>query len=97
MPWVYILECQDGSLYTGSTWNLEKRLAEHQAGLGAKHTRKRLPVKLVFCEFSDRIDVAYAREKQIQGWRREKKLALIAEKHDTLPKLADTNPKPKAK
>lgn len=93
MPWVYILECDDGSLYTGSTWNLEKRLAEHQNGLGANHTRKKLPVKLVFCEYSDRIDAAYAREKQIQGWRRAKKLALITQNYDDLPKLADTNPK----
>ncbi|WP_119327856.1 GIY-YIG nuclease family protein [Cysteiniphilum halobium] len=74
---VYILECSDGSYYTGSTKNVELRLWEHQNGQGANHTRKRLPVKLVFVEQFDRIDEAYAREKQIQGWSRKKKEALI--------------------
>lgn len=75
---VYILECSDGSYYTGSTKNVELRLWEHQNGQGANHTRKRLPVKLVFVGQFDRIDEAYyAREKQIQGWSRKKKEALI--------------------
>jgi putative endonuclease len=74
---MYILECADGSYYTGSTWNLEKRLWEHQNGLGANHTQKRLPVKLVYCEPYDRVEDAYRREKQIQGWSRRKKQALI--------------------
>ncbi|WP_440683059.1 GIY-YIG nuclease family protein [Cysteiniphilum halobium] len=74
---VYILECSDGSYYTGSTKNVELRLWEHQNSQGANHTRKRLPVKLVFVEQFDRIDEAYAREKQIQGWSRKKKEALI--------------------
>ena len=77
MPHMYILECADGSYYTGSTWNLEKRLWEHQNGLGAKYTQKRLPVKLVYCEPYDRVEDAYRREKQIQGWSRRKKQALI--------------------
>jgi putative endonuclease len=77
MPYMYILECADGSYYTGSTWNLEKRLWEHQNGLGAKYTEKRLPVKLVYCEPYDRVEDAYRREKQIQGWSRRKKQALI--------------------
>jgi putative endonuclease len=74
---MYILECADGSYYTGSTWDLEKRLWEHQNGLGANHTQKRLPVKLVYCEPYDRVEDAYRREKQIQGWSRRKKQALI--------------------
>ena len=77
MPYVYILNCSDGSFYTGSTWDVEKRLWEHQTGNGADYTRKRLPVELVFCEFFERIDEAFEREKQIQGWSRRKKLALI--------------------
>jgi predicted GIY-YIG superfamily endonuclease len=77
MPYMYILECFDGSYYTGSTWNLEKRLWEHQNGLGANHTKKRLPVKLVYCEYYDRIEDAFRREKQIQGWSRRKKQALM--------------------
>jgi len=64
---VYILECSDGSYYTGSTINLEKRLIEHQNGKGARHTKKRLPIKLVYLEEYLRIESAFYREKQIQG------------------------------
>ena len=88
--WMYILKCSDASYYTGSTNNLELRLAQHQSGQGAKHTRKRLPVTLVYAEQFDRIDEAYAREKQVQGWRREKKEALIRGEFERLPELAKT-------
>ena len=74
---VYILECSDGSYYTGSTKNLERRLAQHQAGKGANHTKNRLPVKLIYYEEYNRIDTAFYREKQIQNWSRIKKEALI--------------------
>jgi putative endonuclease len=74
---MYMLECVDGSFYVGSTWNLEKRLWEHQNGLGANYTKKRLPVKLVYCEPYDRVEDAFYREKQVQGWSRRKKQALI--------------------
>jgi putative endonuclease len=84
MPYAYILECSDGSYYTGSTWNLEKRLWEHENGLGARHTAKRLPVKLVYCEFYDRVENAYRREKQIQGWSRRKKQALMEANQEKL-------------
>jgi putative endonuclease len=77
MPYVYILECADGSYYTGSTWDIEARLYQHQSGIGSNHTKLRLPVKLVFSEEYDRIDEAFAREKQIQGWSHRKKKALI--------------------
>ena len=73
MPWMYILECSDGSFYTGSTWDLERRLEEHGAGKGANHTSKRLPVTLVYCEVFDMIGDAFNREKQVQGWTRKKK------------------------
>jgi putative endonuclease len=89
MPYMYILECADGSYYTGSTWDLERRLWEHQNGLGANHTAKRLPVKLVYCEACDRIDDAFYREKQIQGWSRKKKQALIAGDTNQLHHLAE--------
>ena len=59
----YILECADGSYYTGSTKYLEKRIAQHQSGQGANHTRKHLPVKLVYFEEYSRIDEAFYREK----------------------------------
>jgi putative endonuclease len=77
MPYMYILECCDGTYYTGSTWNLEKRLNEHQTGIGANHTSKRLPVQLVYSEEFSRIDEAFYREKQIQNWSHSKKKALI--------------------
>jgi putative endonuclease len=74
---LYILECSDGSYYCGSTVDLTKRLKEHNNGRGANHTKKRLPVELVYVEEYDRIDKAFDREKQIQGWSRNKKEALI--------------------
>ena len=86
--YVYILECADGSYYTGSTKDLDRRLAEHQAGKGANHTKKRLPIKLIYCEEYQKIDEAFYREKQIQGWSRKKKEALIKSELDKLPKLA---------
>ncbi len=86
--YVYILRCNDASYYTGSTKNIELRLAQHQQGMGAKHTKKRLPVELVFVEQFERIDEAYAREKQIQGWSRKKKEALIQGDFNQLHKLA---------
>jgi len=60
---MYILECSDGLLCTGSTKDLQARISQHQAGEGANHTRKRLPVKQVYAEEYDRIDHAFAREK----------------------------------
>ncbi len=74
---MYILECADGSYYTGSTKYLKLRLEQHQLGKGAKHTSKRLPVKLVYFEEFHRIDYAFNREKQVQKWSRAKKEALI--------------------
>ena len=75
--YLYILICADGSYYTGSTTDLGRRLAEHQSGRGSNHTRKRLPVQLMYFEEYNRIDLAFCREKQIQGWSRKKKEALI--------------------
>ena len=88
MAWMYILECADESYYVGSTKNLERRIYEHQQGLGAKYTSVRLPVKLVYGEEYDRVSDAYAREKQVQGWRRSKREALINGNPELLPALA---------
>jgi len=85
---MYILKCADGSFYTGSTKNLPKRLWEHQNGLGANHTKRRLPIELVYCEPYDRIDEAFNREKQIQGWSRRKKQALIEGNQEILIEFA---------
>ena len=88
MPHVYILRCADNSYYVGSTRSLENRLWQHSTGLGAKHTSSRLPVELVFAEEYDRIDEAYEREKQVQGWSRAKREALINGSADALPGLS---------
>lgn len=86
--YTYIVACSDGSYYTGSTKDLKLRLQQHQNGEGANHTKKRLPVKLVYVEFFSRIDEAFNREKQIQGWSRKKKEALIYGHHNKLPELS---------
>ena len=88
MPYMYILECADKSLYVGSTKNLERRLLEHQLGEGSMYTRGRLPVKLVYSAEFDRIDEAFYVEKQVQGWSRAKRLALIEGRFTELPRLA---------
>jgi len=75
--YMYILECSDGSFYTGSTKYLDLRIRQHQSGEGANHTKKHLPVKLIYYEEFSRIDHAFYREKQVQGWSRKKKEALI--------------------
>lgn len=87
--WMYILECADGSYYTGSTNDLERRLWQHQNGEGANHTKKRLPVKLAYFEEFQRIDEAFYREKQVQGRSRKKKQALITGMIDSLKELAE--------
>lgn len=77
MNYVYILRCNDDSLYTGWTNNLEKRLKAHLSGKGAKYTKARLPVELVYYEeFEDKIE-AMKREYAIKQLNREKKLRLI--------------------
>jgi len=85
---MYILQCSDGSYYTGSTKDLKKRIKEHQNGTGANHTKKRLPVTLLYFEKYDRIDTAFYREKQVQGWSRAKKEALMNEDLRELHELA---------
>lgn len=86
---MYILKCHDDSYCTGSTINLEKRIQEHQKGEGANHTKKRLPVQLVYFEEFSRIDLAFYREKQVQGWTRKKKEALIEGFTNKLNSLAE--------
>ncbi len=78
MGYVYILVCSDSTYYTGSTKDLDRRLWQHKYGF-VDYTKRRLPVKLVYFEYCDRIDAAFMREKQIQGWSRQKKEALIKE------------------
>ena len=86
--YIYILECSDGTYYTGSTTDLERRVQQHQSGEGAQYTKRRRPVKLIYFEEFDRIDAAFYREKQIQTWSRKKKQALIEGRLVDLPALA---------
>jgi putative endonuclease len=86
--WMYILKCADDTFYTGSTNNLGVRLIEHENGLGANYTRKRLPFELVYYEEFSRIDYAFFRAKQVQGWGRKKKIALIQNNVVDLRKFA---------
>ena len=77
---VYILECNDGSLYTGITTNIAKRLDEHNTkNTGAKYTKVRRPVKLVYQEVSENRSTASKREYAIKKFTRLKKLQLIEE------------------
>ena len=89
--WTYILRCSDGSYYTGHTDALEHRIAQHQQGvIPGCHTRNRRPVELVFTQQFGSREEAFLAERQIKGWRREKKEALIAGRLDCLPELART-------
>jgi putative endonuclease len=88
VPHVYILRCADGSYYTGSTRNLEHRIHQHSLGLVEGYTATRLPIELVFAQEYERVDEAWARERQIHGWSRRKKEALIAQRYDDLPLLS---------
>lgn len=75
---VYMLECADGSLYTGWTNDIESRLAAHNRGTGAKYTRGRGPVKLVYIEYLPDRSTALRREAAIKKLSRDKKHLLIA-------------------
>jgi putative endonuclease len=86
---VYILLCSDNSYYTGVTNDMERRLYEHQNGLDpGSYTCKRRPVKLVFVEDFTDIIQAIAFEKQIKGWKRSKKQAIINGDWHLLPELS---------
>ena len=88
MYYVYILRCSDGSLYIGHTANLDSRLQAHNTGLGAAHTFKRRPVILAYSEPHSTRIAAIRRERQLKGWSRKKKEALIGGDLDDLHALA---------
>jgi len=85
---VYIVECKDGSYYTGVTSDLEKRINEHNSGLFKGYTSSRLPVKLVYSNGFLNVNEAISAEKQIKGWSRAKKEALIIGDFDFLINLS---------
>ena len=77
MYWLYILECGDGTLYTGVTTDVDRRLAAHQKGKGAKYTRGRGPLRVVYRERCGDKSQALRRERQVKALTRAEKLALI--------------------
>ena len=88
MAWTYVLECSDGTYYVGSTLHLERRVWEHNEGLGAEYTSRRCPVTLVFSAEFATVREAFIFEKQVQGWGRKKREALIRGDYEALPDLA---------
>jgi putative endonuclease len=82
MHYVYVVECADGSYYTGYTTDVERRVAEHDAGEGAKYTRGRTPVELVHTERYDTRSVAMSREHEIKSLSRRAKERLVAGEGD---------------
>ena len=75
---VYIVQCADGTYYTGWTVDIEKRLIQHNKGLGARYTRTRLPVKVVYIEEQPDKVTAMKRERAIKALPRKKKKELFA-------------------
>ena len=86
---LYILLCADGSYYTGTTrTSLELRVAQHNAGTHDSYTAPRRPVVLVFSQWFDRVTDAISAERQVKGWSRAKKVALIRGELARLPELS---------
>jgi putative endonuclease len=78
VPFVYMVECTDGTLYTGWTTDLEERLQAHNSGQGARYTRGRRPVRLVYWEEQPTQAAARRREAVLKKWPRSRKLRLLA-------------------
>ena len=85
---MYILRCRDGSYYVGSTTSGDYRIQQHKDGLGGDYTRRRLPVELVYGEEFPTLHKAFLAERQVKGWSRLKKEALIRGDYDALPELS---------
>jgi putative endonuclease len=84
---VYILKCADGTLYTGVTNDIERRLAQHRSGAGAKYTRGRGPLELLHAENHGTRSRALKREAEIKSWSREEKLQFTAKEKKTAAKI----------
>jgi putative endonuclease len=96
--YLYILRCADGSYYTGTARSgLDRRVAEHNAGAFGGYTAQRRPVTLVFSRWFDRITDAIAAERQVKGWSRAKKEALIWGNFGSLPRLSKRRQSPPSK
>ncbi|MEC3911224.1 GIY-YIG nuclease family protein [Sphingobium sp. CR2-8] len=94
--WTYMLHCADRSFYVGHTDNLEVRIGQHEVGQITGYTQSRQPIKLVWSQaFGTRMEALEA-ERQIKGWNRAKKLALIREDWSLISTLARSNQESKA-
>ena len=85
MYFVYILECKDGSLYTGITNDIKRRFSEHKNGKGGHYTSSKKAKKIVHTEEHPDKSSALKREAEIKKWKRSKKMALIKSKTNTVP------------
>jgi len=85
--WVYILQSADGTYYVGQTRDLHERLRKHRLGLGSKHTHDHVAPRLVYVESLNDLTSAVQRERQLKGWSRAKKAALVRGDFDRLCKL----------
>ena len=88
MAVIYILLCANNEYYVGCTSDLERRLQDHQTGRGADFTKGHLPFKLVYTEEYPTLEEAYKRERQLHGWSRAKKDALILGDTEALKRLS---------
>ena len=93
MPSVYILKCADGSYYTGATTDLEMRIAQHPTGYFKGYTSSRLPVELVWQQNFSTEHEAFLCERQVKGWSRAKKEALIRGDFDAIHQMVKTERK----
>jgi len=90
--YVYVIECSDGTLYTGYTTDVERRVAEHDAGDGAKYTAGRTPVTLRYVEYHDSRSAAQSREYAIKSRSRSGKERLVATTDDRVAVRFDPEP-----
>jgi putative endonuclease len=86
--YVYLLRCQNGTIYVGQTHDIKKRLQRHTSGTGARHTSQIIPMKLIYTEGPMPYPDAVLRERQIKKWSRAKKLALASGDLDQLRSLS---------
>ncbi len=90
MWYVYILQCLDGTFYTGITDDVERRFREHQSGKGGHYTKYAHPQQVLYREFCNTRSEAETREQQIKRWSRAKKIALIKGKKEELRNLSQS-------
>lgn len=91
--WVYILQCSDNTFYTGCTTNLKERVYQHKTGQYEGYTKKRRPVELLWYEEFKDINEAIDAERQIKGWSRAKKEALMRGDFELLQELSQSSEK----